>query len=149
VENSFSFKTLLIAIILIAMPFAIKAGDSKDAKYKKEGIQVEATVVNKQKMGISRKAGYAYDVVYKDENGNEITADAILNTNAEIGDVLTVRYLKDTPNKVYRSPSGMLKSVTNILGILSCLTGCLMIFFMFKKKDNNDIELDLHEVKEE
>lgn len=84
-------------------------------------------------------------MVYKDQNGKEIKANAILNTgSANIGDVFTVRYLKETPNEVYRSPTGILATLVDIAYFGCPIIAILSIVMMIVNR-RKDGEIVLHE----
>jgi len=104
----------------------------------KEGIAVQARIVDAYKMGVSVVAGKRYTVVYTDNNGNEVRAEAILNTrDAKVGDVVTVRYLRDNPKKVYGDDSQGLGDVFFIGSIGLFFVGVLIIYVMIKNRNKN------------
>lgn len=128
-------RLIVIAVICIIMPFMAYYSQERDNRLEKEGIVVEAKIVNEYKMGVSRTAGKRYTVVYTNNNGDEITAEAILNTRgAEVGDVVTVRYLTDNPDKVYGVDSKGLGDISFIVSIGLFFVGILIIFVMIKNR---------------
>lgn len=131
-------RLIVIAIVCIVMPFMTYYSKARDNKYLKEGIAVQARIVDAYKMGVSVVAGKRYTVVYTDNNGNEVTAEAILNTrDAKVGDVVTIRYLKDNPKKVYGDDSQGLGDIFFIGSIGLFFVGVLIIYVMIKNRNKN------------
>jgi hypothetical protein len=125
---------IIIVVMYMMIPIIVYCSMATDKRILRDGVEVEARVVDCYELGANGIAEKHYTVVYTNRGGNEVKATARLNNNdAEIGDVITVRYLENSPNTVYVvAPKGIAYYFFNIVIMGMMTVGYYIVHNMLK-----------------
>ncbi len=128
-----AFRAVMIFIMFgivfpIVMYNAVLKGTAAERNYIENGRVVECRVTGVSGNGKSQHV----EVTYKDENGERIYANAVVNKRVALDDTFSAYVLKDDPYKVYRPADDALKFILYCLAGLFCITGWLGIIVYIK-----------------
>lgn len=119
------FKTIFFIIGLWVLAYLVTFNAPKqDKEYLDNGIQVQATISSATNSIIGSGS---YSCTYVNENGEQVSAELILNqTNGEIGQIVTGYYLPEKPGTVWCKPDDAFMLVFTII-VDALAIGCTML----------------------
>ena len=119
------FKTIFFIIGLWVLAYLVTFNSPKqDREYLDNGIQVQATISSATNSIIGSGS---YSCTYVNENGEQVSAELILNqTNGEVGQIVTGYYLPEKPGTVWCKPDDAFMLVFTII-VDALAIGCTLL----------------------
>lgn len=138
-------KYFLILVGFWVVAYMVTFNDV-DTDYEERGIEVQATVY--EVIPGVRKGHQSYTCYYLNENGERVYAELILNKfSGKVGDIVTGKYLPESPGKVYCKPSKIL-----MIGLIVLVDGMailLTVFFVLSLLPEKEEDSELDYIKRE
>jgi outer membrane lipoprotein-sorting protein len=123
--NEKSKKYIIVGLILLlVVGFIAYKNVTKIQNYKKNGKEVECTVVSVIQ---GRKGKQSVEAAYYDEAGNLITADVIRNQKTYVGEEFIGMVVPEKPEEIYCMPSESTQKIVYCVFGAFGLTGLILI----------------------
>lgn len=120
---------VLLSAFLLAIAVTVIILQYRQIEYIFRGESVSATVLTTDKNGDTKRA----EVSYIDDDGNSITADAVLKKPVGVGEKVNVVVSKHRPKTVYQIPSRHMIMMFDVVFLFFEFCGWLIVLKLLRK----------------